>query len=467
MLTGAFALKAISSVVTVTGLPVVFEFPFNMRVFLYAIGIAGLAATIVGVFPALRVSTGHLSNILHEGGRTSTGGGHRTRSLLVVVQVAGSVALLIVAGLFMRSLQSAQRSDLGFDPSHVLNVVVDPGEIGYSQTQSVGFYRELLARTRALPGVRSASLAMNVPLGDSTPNSEIMIPGHVSRAGEEPHADFNAVSRDYFATMNIAIFQGRDFLDSDNELSPRVAIINEIMAQRFWPGVNPVGQSFKRAGDSQHAIEIVGIARNIRTEDVYSPIAAAFYLPISQNYTSAQTLQVRTSGAPQAIAPEVLALIRELAPIVPVLSVRTMADAVRNDAGGLLLFILGAKLTGTLGLLGLGLAIVGIYGVMTYVVGQRTQEIGVRMALGAQRRTILWMVSRQGLAILGIGLVTGLLAAVSIGRLVGEFLIGVGPADPVTYIAMSVLLCLVALAACYIPARKAMNIEPTIALRYE
>src|SRR5262249_41688863 len=200
ILMGAFALRAISSVVTVTGLPIVFEFPFNLRVFLYAIGIAALAATLVGIIPALRVSRGNLSNILHQGGRTSTTGRHRTSSLLVAVQVAGSVALLIVAGLFMRSLQSAQHSDLGFDPSHVLNVAVDPGEIGYSQTQSASFYRELLTRTRALPGVRSASLAMNVPLGDSIPNSEIMIPGHVSRAGEEPHADFNAVSPDYLTT---------------------------------------------------------------------------------------------------------------------------------------------------------------------------------------------------------------------------------------------------------------------------
>src|SRR5215470_10856977 len=465
--TGSFALRAVSSAAIASVLPIVLEFPFNLRVFLFALGIAVSATAIVGVLPALRISSGNLSDILHEGGRNLTGRGQRTRSVLVAAQVAGSVALLIVAGLFIRSLESAQHADLGFDPTHVLNVALDPGEIGYSQIQGTDFYRQLLARTRALPGVQSASLAIIVPLGDDVPGSEITIPGHVARQGEELRADRNAVSPDYFKTMNIAVFQGRDFLDSDSELSPRVAIINEAMAKRFWPGINPVGQNFKRDGDGQHPIEIVGVVKNSRTEDVYSPIGPAFYVPILQDYTSAQTLQVRTFGQPQAIAAEISSLARKLAPTAPVLSIRTMSDAVRNGPNGLLFFNLGAKLTATLGFLGLTLAVVGIYGVMAYDVRQRTQEIGVRMALGAQRRTILWMVSRHGLAIIGIGLSIGLLTPIAAGRLVGEFLVGVRPADPVTYITVSMLLSSIALAACYIPARRAMHIEPTVALRYE
>jgi predicted permease len=467
ILAGSFALRSVRSAVSGSDLPFVLEFPFNLRVFLFALAIAVLAAAIVGLLPALRISTGNLSDILHEGGRSLTGRGQRTRSVLVTVQVAGSVALLIVAGLFIRSLQNAQHADLGFDPTHVLNVSLDPGEIGYSQIQAAGFYRQLRTRTRALPGVQSASLAMTVPLGDNVSGSDITIPGHVAQRGEELHADRNAVSPDYFKTMSIALLQGRDFLDSDSESFPRVAVINKAMAQRFWPRVNPVGQNFMRNDDARHPIEIVGIVRDSRHEDVYSPISPIFYVPISQDYTSAQTLQVRTSGQPETIAPEILTLARELAPTVPVLSVRTMTDSVKNGAGGLLLFNLGAKLTAALGFLGLTLAVVGIYGVMTYAVGQRTQEIGVRMALGAQRRTILWMVSRQGLAIIGTGLSIGLLTAIAAGRLVGEFLVGIGPADPVTYITMSMLLSLIALAACYIPARRAMQVEPTVALRYE
>ena len=222
------------------------------------------------------------------------------------------------------------------------------------------------------------------------------------------------------------------------------------MAERFWPGINPVGQNFKR-DDVKRPLEIVGVVRNCRIEDLYSPISPAFYIPISQEYKSAQTLQVRTFGQPQAMAGEISALARKLAPTAPVLSVRTMSDAVRNGANGLSLFNLGAKITAVFGFLGLTLAVVGIYGVMAYAVGQRTQEIGVHMALGAQRRTILWMVSRQGLAIIGTGLSIGLLTAIAAGHLVGEFLVGIGPTDPVTYITVSILLSFIALAACYIP----------------
>jgi predicted permease len=463
----SLALRSVSSAAIASVLPIVLEFPVNLRVLLFAIAIAVLAAGIVGLLPALRISTGNLSDILHEGGRSLTGRGQRTRSVLVAAQVAGSLALLIVAGLFIRSLESARHADLGFDPTHVLNVALDPGEIGYSQIQGTDFYRQLLTRTRALPGVQSASLAMMVPLGDNVPRSEITIPDHVAQPGEELRAGRNAVSPDYFRTMNIAALRGRDFLESDTESSPRVAIINEAMAKRFWPGINPVGQNFKRDGDRQHAIEIVGVVRNSRTEDLYSPISPAFYIPISQDYTSAQTLQIRTTGQPQASAAEISSLARKLAPTAPVLSIRTMSDAVRSGANGLLLFNLGAKLTAALGFLGLALAVVGIYGVMAYAIGQRTQEIGIRMALGAQRRTILWMVSRHGLAIIGTGLSVGLLTAIAAGRLVGEFLVGIGPTDLVTYITVSTLLSFIALAACYIPARRAMDVEPTVALRYE
>jgi predicted permease len=467
MAAGTLALRAVSSAATASDLPLVFEFPFNTRVFVYALGIAVLAAAIVGIIPALRASSGNLSNILHEGGRSSTGRSQRGRTALVALQVGGSLALLIVAGLFVRSLRSAQHADLGFDPKNVLNVRLDPGEIGYTPTQGAEFYKQVIARVRFLPGVQSASLAMMVPLGDSVQGDEVTIPGYVPQRGEELHADYNAVTTDYFKTMKIAVLRGRDFEESDSESSPRVAVINEAMAERFWHGVDPIGRNFKRNGDRQHTIEIAGVVRNSRTEDPYSPYSPAFYVPISQSYTSVQTLQIRTAGPPQAIAPEVLAAVRGIAPTAPVLSVRSMTEVVSNGANGLLLFNLGAELTAALGLLGLTLAVVGIYGVMAYAVGQRTQEIGVRVALGAQRKNILWMISRQGLAIVGVGLALGLLIAVGVGRLVDEFLVGVGPTDPLTYISVSLLLSFVALAACYIPARRATRVDPLVALRYE
>ncbi len=468
MAAGTLALRALSSVtlVTASALPLVFEFPFNARVFAFALSVAIAAAAVVGIVPALRASSGNLSDILHEGGRSSTGRSQRTRTALVAAQVGGSLALLIVAGLFVRSLRSAQHSDLGFDTRDVLNVTLDPGEIGYTQAQGAEFYAQVLDRVRSLPGVQAASVAMALPL-DNYSSDDVSIPGYVPRRDEQTHSDYNAVSRDYFKTMNIALLQGRSFLDSDTEKSPRVAIINETMAERFWHSANPLGRSFKRAGDAQHTFEVIGVVKNSRTEDVYSPYVPTFYVPIAQSYTSAETLQIRAAGPPQAIASEVLGAIRGIAPTVPVLVVRTMAEAVTNSPDGLLLFDLGAEMTGALGLLGLTLAMVGVYGVMAYAVGLRTQEIGVRMALGAQRHNILWMIGRQGLTIVGIGLALGLLIAIGVGRLVGEFLVGVASTDPLTYATVSMVLVCVALVACYVPARRAMRVDPMMALRHE
>ena len=467
MMASTLALRGISSVGAASDLPLVFEFPFNARLFVFALSIAVIAIAIVGIIPALRASRGNLSKILHEGGRSSTARRQRTHTALVAVQVGGSLALLIVAGLFIRSLRNAQQADLGFDPTNVLNMSFDPGEIGYGKAQGAEFYNRVLTQVRSLPGVQSASLAMIVPLGDSVQGDQITVPGYVAQRGEQPHAEYNAVSTEYFETMKIAVLRGRDFVDSDTESSLRVAIINEAMAERFWPGLDPIGRTFKRDGDSTHVIEIVGEVRNSRTQDPYSPYGPVFYVPIRQCYSSAQTLQIRNAGAPQAVTPLALAVVRGIAPTAPVLSVRTMKSAVRNGVNGLLLFNLGAELTAALGLLGLTLAVVGIYGVMAYAVGQRTQEIGVRIALGAQSKSILWMISRQGLVIVGIGLGLGLLAAVGVGQLVGDFLVGIRPTDPFTYLSVSVLLSLVALGACYVPASRAMRIDPMVALRFE
>jgi predicted permease len=465
---GNLALRALSSrALAATDLPLVFEFPFNARVFMYGLAVAALSAAMAGIVPALRVSRGNLNNVLHDGGRGSTGRKQRTRTALVALEVGGSLALLIVAALFVRSLESAQHSDLGFDPRNVLNVRLDPGEIGYTDSQGVGFYRQILARVRTLPGVQSTSLATIVPLGDSVQGDEIAVPGYVPRRGEHLNADDNAVSPDYFKTMKIPVLQGREFSDFDTESSRHVAVINQAMAERFWHGTSALGRAFQRQGDPQHTIEIVGVVKNSRTEDPYSPYTPAFYVPIAQSYSPVETLQIRTAGPPEAIASEILSIVRSVAPMTPVVSIRTMTDAVANGANGLLLFNLAAQLSGALGFLGLVLAVVGIYGVTAYAVGQRTQEIGLRLALGAQRTNILWMIARQGLMIVGIGLAIGLAITTAAARLVGDFLVGVAPTDALTYSTVSLLLISVALAACYFPARRALEVDPIIALRQE
>jgi putative ABC transport system permease protein len=449
-------------------LPFTLDFDFNWRVFTYGFAVAAVTGIFVVVMPAVRVWHGNLREVLHEGGRTATGGRQRLRSILVAVQVGGSLTLLIVAGLFVRSLRGVQSADLGFDPRPVLNLTLDPNEIGYTEAQGRAFYREILQRVRALPGVQSASLASAVPLSESTSASnDLVIAGFVVAAGQPaPSAQYNAVSSDYFKTMTMGLSRGRAFTEEDSENSPRVAIINRVMAERYWPGQDPIGRIFAMASDPKHPMTIVGVVQNSRMSQLYGPFDPVIYLPIAQSYTPVETLQIRTERGAQEIVPEVRKIAQSLAPAVPIYGVRTMTAALQTG-NGLLLFELGASLAAALGILGLILATVGVYGVMSYAVRQRTQEIGIRIALGAQRRDILAMAGRQGLLIVGAGLTVGLLVALAVGRLVGDFLVGITPTDPATYVGVSALLAAVAGLATYVPTRQAAKVDPMVALRYE
>jgi predicted permease len=464
---GLAGTRMLAAVPMQTELPLAFDFDFNWHVFAYAFAVAVVTGMVVVAVPAFRVWRSNLSEVLHEGGRTSTGGRQRLRSALVAIQVGGSLTLLIVAGLFVRSLRSVQSSDLGFDPRSVLNLTLDPNEIGYTEVQGRAFYRTILERTRGLPGVESASLASVVPLSESVQGNDLVIPGYATPSGQEgPHAEFNAVSSQYFTTMRMALNHGRDFSDADNESSAHVAVINQAMAQRYWPDQDVLGKSFATASDAKHPVTIVGVVQNHRMSQLYGPFEPIFYLPIAQNYSPVETLQIRSGQSAQTMVPAVRAIAQSLAPAVPVYGVRTMTQAL-HGGNGLLFFELGASLAAVLGLLGLVLAIVGVYGVMSYAVSQRTQEIGIRMALGAQRRDILSAVGRQGLVIVISGLTVGLLAAWSVGRLVSDFLVGIAPSDPITYLGVSALLAIVASLASYLPARRALQVDPIVALRYE
>ena len=465
---GYWGSSAVGSLPLGTDLPIHVDFGFDWRVFGYALGVAMLTGLIVGMVPAIRASRGNLASILHEGGRGVVGSKNRLRGTLVVVQVAGSLTLLIIAGLFMRSLGQAQRTNLGFDPSHVVNFAMDPSEIGYSDAQGKEFYKTLLDRVRALPGVVSASAANSVPMGYYNNSDKIQIDGYQPPPGQpQPSAGYNAVISDYFKTMGIPIVRGRAFTDADNDTAAFVAIVNEHTAKTYWPGQDAIGHHFKEGGDPDHSLEIVGIAKDSRYLGVTSPIGNYFYVPLMQHYSanSLENLQVRTAGVPEAMIPQIEHTIESIAPDLPVFDVKTMTEAL-DTLNGLLMFQLGAGLAAALGTLGLILAIVGVYGVVSYAASQKTHEIGVRMALGAQPMSILKTVLGQGMLIVGMGLVFGLAAALAAAKVVGNFL-AVSGTDPVTYTIVTTLLGLVALAACYIPARRAMRVDPMVALRYE
>jgi predicted permease len=376
--------------------------------------------------------------------------------------------LLVIAGLFTRSLSNAQRTDLGFDPNHVLNLVMDPNEIGYNQTQTRDFYKNLLTRARTIPGVVSASVAGATPMGYYNNSDTLFVAGYQPPPGQPaPSSLFATISSDYFQTMGISLLRGRTFTDSDDENAQYVAIISNEMATKFWPNTDPIGHHFKMATDDKHSIEVVGVAGDARFQGVSGQINPMFYIPFVQHQlgNSLQVLQLRTAGATETMIPEVERVIESLAPQLPLFDVQTMNRAL-NTLNGMLFYKIGAVLAAVLGFLGLVLAIVGVYGVVSYAASQKTHEIGMRMALGAQPLDILGMIFREGFLIVVVGLVVGIAGALAAGRVVGSFLT-VSAHDPVTYIFVTGVLAVVALAACFIPARRAMRVDPMVALRYE
>jgi predicted permease len=465
---GYWGSSALASLNFQTDLPVHLDFGFDWRVFGYATAAAMLTGIIVGLVPAIRASRGNLAAILHEGGRGVVGGKNRLRTGLVVAQVAGSLVLLIIAGLFARSLGKAQNTNLGFDPDHVLNLTMDPLEIGFNQQQTRDFYKSVLTRVGSLPGVVSASTATATPMGYYNNNDTLTIEGYQPPAGQPlPSATYNIISIDYFRTMQIPMLRGRAFTDADGENAQYVAILSESMAKKFWPDADSIGRQFQMNTDAKHSMVVVGVVKDVRYQGVTGVVAPVFYAPFVQHQpgNSLQFLQVRTGAAPETMIPEIERAIQSLAPQLPVFDVETMRQALYT-LNGLLVYRVGAGLAAVLGVLGLILAIVGVYGVVSYAASQKTHEIGVRMALGAQPADILKMIFSQGLFIVAIGLAVGIATALAAAQVVGKFLT-VSAMDPVTYVAVSAILTAVALAACYIPARRAMRVDPMVALRYE
>jgi predicted permease len=467
MLFGLAGSNALSSIHLNTTLPVLLDFYLDWRVFGYAFAAALITGLIVGIVPALHASRRGVIEAIRDGGRTMTGGRSRFRTALVVAQVGGSLMLLIVAGLMMRSLRYVQRSDLGFDPRQVLNLTLDPEDIGYKKQQGLQFYRQLIERVEAMPGVESASVAFSVPMGYYSNYDWVEVPGYEVPSGTpRPIVALNYVTPDYFRTMGIRLLAGRSFTKADDEYSPWVAIINESMANKFWPNQSAIGHEFREASIHDHSLRVVGVVKNSRTNGMIGPIREYFYSPLAQQYSSLATLQVRTTFAPESMTTAIREQIASLAPSMPVFDVHTMLEGLYT-VNGFLLFQLAAALAGILGTLGLILALVGVFGVVSFTVSQRTNEIGIRMAMGAGQRSILRMILRQGVWIISAGVLSGLALAVAIARLVGNFISGVSPYDPFTYLSVSALLMLVALFACYIPAHRATRVDPVEALRYE
>ncbi|HEV8254181.1 MAG TPA: ABC transporter permease [Vicinamibacteria bacterium] len=448
-----------------TDLPVSLRTALDLRALGFTMLVAALSAVLFGLAPAWQASREDPSLALRAEAATSSGGRRRARvrASLVVGQVALSLLLLVGAGLLLRSLHHARSASPGFNPRGVLIASVDLVGNGYSPAAGRTFYRDALARIRALPGVRAASLTRRAPLGiGGSSSSTLVVEGYEAPADRPAWAFTHSVGPDYFRTMETALASGRDFGAGDTALAPRVAIVNETMASRYWPGRDAVGGRLHfGTGDW---MTVVGVSRDARYRQLNEPPAPQLFLPIDQAYRAQATLLVRAEEQPARLAPAVLAQVRALDPALPVFAVGTLeqhvqAASFQQRLGGWLLAGFGA--------LALALAVVGLYGVLAYSVAQRTREIGIRMALGSARAAIFGLVLREGLKLSVLGLAAGLVGAGLAARALSSLLLGVRPLDPVTFAAVAALLVVVALLACLAPARRAARVDPIVALRYE
>jgi predicted permease len=449
-------------------LPFRFDFSFDWRVYGYVMVLSALAGVFVGLLPGLRAARVDLNDVLREGGRSQAQGGRQgLRKALVVAQVAISLVLLVAAGLFVRSLGRAQRVDLGFDPHGVLNVSMDVAEQGYDEPRGRTFYREVESRVAALPGVASAGFALSAPLGMFNTTSYFTIEGQaLDPKARRPFSGYNLIEPAYFDTMQIRVRSGRRFTTHDDQHSVPVAIINKSMADRFWPNQNPIGRRFKADDLGRDWLEVVGVVDDGKFEWIFDDPKPYFFAPLEQHYRSLHLLQARTTVAPASLAPAVEREIRALDPNLPVYDVMTMDD-VMGGGNGFFLMRIGAAFAAALGLMGLVLATVGVYGVVSYAASQRTQEIGIRVALGAKPRDVARLVIGQGFVPVVMGLAAGLASAAVLGRLIANLLFGISPTDPLTFVSVPLVLLAVAMIACYLPARRATRVDPIVALRQD
>jgi len=457
------------------------DFRLDVPVLTFALAIAVLTSVIFGLLPALQSSQASLAGSLSDSARSLSGSvrSRRLRDLQVVVEVALAAILLVTGSLVLQSALRLELMNRGINIKNVLTMQIWLPQKQYPDGRAVGrFYQELLARIRVLPGVQSASAANFPPLAVESAGVHFTTRPYPPSAALPPEAQWanvSVISTDYFKTMGIPLLAGRDFTEQDADEARGVVIVSEATAHRFWPGRNPIGsevwpifpkvQNFYDIESQNRPLAVVGVAGDLRQDGTTAPAGLPqIYVPYRQNPSAIMSLLVRTGHDPLGWASTVRSQVWSVDKDQPVWNIRTMEDVVAEN------FSRSSSIAGLLDVfaaVALILAAIGIYGVMSYSVGQRTHEIGIRMALGAQPRAVLGLVMREGLGLVAAGVVVGLLGALGAARLLSNLLYGISSSDPLTYAGVALLLTLVAIAACYIPARRATRVDPMVALRYE
>jgi len=452
-------------------IPRAIQVGLDWRVLTFTAGVSLLTGLVFGMVPAFQASRTELTESLKEGGRSGGGGARRNwmRSALVVSELAVAVILLVGAGLLIQSLWRLQKVDSGLQPDHVLTFTVSISDVKYPSEQQSQFFQQLRTKLESLPGVEGASGVLPLPLSGDRFSISFEIDGRPVAKKDQPSADFFVADAGYFKAMGIPIVKGRDFNQFDQHKSAQVVIVTEAFARQFFPGEDAVGKRIKPGmstfdGEKSQMREIIGVVGDIRNRSLSVESKPAYYVPETQVPFNQLSMVVRTTGDPHvlinAVGKEVLALDKD----VPVYSVKTMNEYLASSVAAprfnttLLSIFAGVALV---------LTIVGLYGVMSYSVAQRTNEIGIRLALGAQRRDVIALVVKQGLLLVLFGLLIGLPSAFALMRLISGLLFGVTNKDPMTFVSAAVVLSLVGLLACYIPALRATRVDPMEALRCE
>jgi predicted permease len=446
-------------------LPLRIDVHVDQRVLFVTIAVSILAAIISGVLPALRSSSLPVQSVLKEEATSVSLTLHKGRLLsgLVVAQISLSLVLLVCAGLFTRSLQKAQQSDPGFEASHVLLASYELRPAGYTHATGVAFNRQVLSRLSALPGVESVTLADFSPLSFSIHTDYLQIEGYVPQPHESMEISRALVGPNYFRTLRTSVISGREFTEADTLDSQLVAVVNQAFVDRYLPGEDPIGKQVTDWGDR---FTIVGVARNAKYRLLTYPSEPVLYLPSYQVHspTHDTTIHLRTTGDPRAMASSVEETIHQLNPELPLFNVNPLSVTMQL---GTLFGRVAATFAASFGILAMLLAAVGIYGVVAYSTRQRTREIGIRVALGAEKRGIYRLVLGQGFRLTLAGLVVGTALSLAFTRLLKAQLFDVSETDAITFASVGLLLAVVALLACHIPARRATRIDPMVALRYE
>ena len=467
LLIARWAAMALMTIRIPTDLPVhLFDLRMDWRVFSFSFLAALITGVVAGLLPALQAHRTDLAGTLKMGGRSGGGstGHHRFRNALVVAQVAVSLLLLACAGFFIRSFQNSANVDMGFRMDHTLMMSVDLGLQGYREERGQQFYKQIADNVKALPGVRDAAFTEYIPMGYENDTVSVYAEGQPTDDKGNVETSFrNHVQPSYFRALGVHVIKGREFSEGDSATAPKVAIVNETFAHKIWPGQDAIGKIF-RTEKNGPPIQVVGLTRTGKYLFLYETPQLFAYFPMAQRYSASATLMVYSQDDPLRLVGPIRDQIQQFDASLPVFNINTMEAHVQYGKP-LLPARLGAMLVGTFGMLGLVLATVGVYGVVSYSVSQRTHEIGIRSALGAQRWNVLGMVLKQGMTMSLIGTAIGIVLAFLLFRGLHSVLYGVASTDLVTLAAVSTLLLAIAFVASYIPALRATQVDPVIALR--